>query len=272
MTATTRPKEAETRFAGVARDPEALDLVVGVTPVRGWLALGVVIVVLLVGVVWAFTAKVPQQFTVPAVIGTDPGPTEITAGTTGAVEKLSVVPGQVVAAGDEVASVRTLEGALVPVKARVAGVVREVLVEPGQGVEALETIAATASTTAEIDDADVVTFVSAERAGPYFDVGGTVHLEVPDVTSGLQQTLAARVSSVAEVPSSLAGITSEVGDPQLAQELFEAADGSPYRVEATIAGKAAGGRPAELAGGQVASITVVYSNPRPIDLLFGGRS
>jgi hypothetical protein len=271
MTADTRPKATETRFAGVARDPEALDQVVGVTPLRGWLALGVVIVVLVVGLGWAFTGRVPQQFSVPAVIGTDPGPTQILAGTTGAVEELSIVPGQEVAAGEEVASVRTPKGALVTVQARDAGVVREVLVTSGQGVRSLDTIAVTASTTSRTDDAKVVTYVSAQRAGPYFSVGQTVLLDVPDISAGLQQTLRARISSVAEVPSSLAGMTTEVGDAHLARQLFEDADGIPYRVEAVIDRRASGARPTELASGQVASVTVVYANPHPIDLLFGGR-
>ena len=87
---TTTPKAAETRFAGVAHDPEALDELVGVTPVRGWLALGVVIVAVIVATVWAFTATVPQQFSVPAVIETNPGPTKIVSTATGSVEQLSV--------------------------------------------------------------------------------------------------------------------------------------------------------------------------------------
>jgi multidrug efflux pump subunit AcrA (membrane-fusion protein) len=270
MTADTRSTATETRFAGVARDPEALDQLVGVTPLRGWLALGVVIVVVVVGMGWAFTGRVPQQFSVSAVIATDPGPSEILAGTTGAVEELSIAPGQEVAAGDEVASVRTAKGALVTVHARADGVVREVLITPGQGVRSLDTIAVTASSTSRTDDVHIVTYVSAQRAGPYFSVGQTVLLDVPDVSAGLQQALKARIASVAEVPSSLAGMTTEVGDPDLARQLFKDADGSPYRVEATIDRRASGARPTELASGQVASVTVVYANPHPIELLFGG--
>jgi multidrug efflux pump subunit AcrA (membrane-fusion protein) len=272
VTTTTKPTGAETRFAGVAHDPEALDELVGVTPVRGWLALGVVVVALLVGTVWAVTATVPQQFSVAAVIETNPGPTKVITTATGSIEKLSVEPGQVVAAGDQIASVRTLEGALVPVRAHVAGVVLEVLVGSGTGVRSLDTIATTSSTTSATDAATVVTFVSAERAGPYFNVGGRIHLDVVDVSAGLQQTLAARITSVAEVPTSLAGITAEVGRPGFAKQLYDAADGNAYRVEATIDRRGAGLRPAELATGQVASVTVVYSTPHPIDLLFGGKS
>jgi biotin carboxyl carrier protein len=267
-----KPKGAETRFAGVAHDPEALDELVGVTPVRGWLALGVVVVAVIVATVWSFTATVPQQFSVPAVIETSPGPTKIVSTATGSIEKLSVEPGQVVAPGDAIASIRTLGGALVPVKAHVAGVVLEVLAGSGTGVRSLDTIATTSSTTSASDDATVVTFVSAERAGPYFNVGGRIHLEVVDVTAGLQQTLVARITSVAEVPSSLAGITAEVGRPGFAKQLFDAADGNAYRVEAAIERRPAGQRPAQLATGQVASVTVVYGNPHPVDLLFGGKS
>jgi hypothetical protein len=272
MTATVKPPPVETRFAGVARDPEALDQVVGVTPVRGWLALAAVIVVLVVGLGWAFIGRVPQQFSVPAAVSTDPGPTEIIAGTTGAVESLSISPGQVLAAGDEVARLRTPTGALVTVRAREAGVVREVLVNAGQGVSSLDDIAVTASATTTTDDVHIVTFVSAQRAGPYFFVGQRIKLDVPDVTTGVQQTLTARISSVADVPSSLAGVNTEVGDPGVAKQLYKAADGSPYRVEATVDGRAAGAHSARLSSGQVASITVVYGDPHPIDLLFGGRS
>lgn len=271
MTETTRPKSAETRFAGVARDPEALDQVVGVTPMRGWIALGTVVVALVAVLVWSLTARVPQQFSVPAVI-LDPGSGEIIAGATGSVETLAIEPGQKVAAGDEVATVRTLEGALVTLKATLPGVVRDVLVDPGQGVEPLDTIATTASTTSQTTDVQVVTYVSPERAAAYFFPGGTVLLDVPDVGAGLQQSLRARIVSVAAVPSTLEGVVAEVGDPGLAQQFFDAADGTPYRVEATI-DREATGAPAELlTSGQVASVTVTYDNPHPMNLLFGGRS
>jgi hypothetical protein len=272
MTAPTKPRTAETRFAGVARDPEALDEVVGVTPVRGWLALAVVIVVVLVALVWSVTAHLPQQFTVGGVVEMDPGPTAIIAGSTGSVEKLYLVPGQLIAPGDKIASIRALGGGLQPVTARTAGVVREVLVEPGQGVNALDTVATTASATLPNDTARVVTFVSALRAGPYFFVGGAVRVSVADITDGVQQTLSGRITAVAGVPTSTAGVTAEVGRPLLAQQLIQQTDGSPYRVEVTLDRRSTGARHEDLSSGQIASITVQYGNPHPISLLFGSRN
>lgn len=268
----TKPGPAETRFAGVARDPEALDEVVGVTPVRGWLALVVVIVVVLVALVWSVTAHLPQQFTVRGVVEMDPGPTAIIAGSTGSVEKVWVAPGQSIARGDKIASIRALGGGLQSVDARAAGIVREVLVQPGQGVSALDTIVTTASATLPTDTARVVTFVSALRAGPYFFVGGSVRVSVADITNGVQSTLPGRITAVAGVPTSTTGVTAEVGRPLLAQQLIQQTDGSPYRVEVTLDPRSTEARHEDLSSGQIASITVQYANPHPISLLVGSRN
>ena len=267
---TAKPKAAETRFVGVARDPEALDQVVGVTPLRGWLALGTLAVVLLAALVWSLTARIPQQFSVPAVI-VDPGAGEVAAGTTGTIDDISVEPGQHVDTGEEIATIRTVDGKSVSVAARAPGLVRDVLVVPGQGVDPLDALITTASVTSQTDAVHVVTFVSAQRADEYFFDGGTILLDVPNITTGLSQTLRAEITSVAEVPSSLEGVSAEIGDAGLAQQLTAAADGSPYRIEATIDPQARGARTAQLTSGQVADATVVYANPHPMGLLFGGR-
>jgi len=252
-----------------ARDPEALDEVVRVTSRRSWMALAAIGAAVLLTLVWATVARIPQQTTVAGVVRSGNNVT-VVAPAEGSVVELPVVPGDEVKEGDPVAVVRPFDGGKdIEVPAIDGGVVREAYVDLGDGVTPGQALMVVRPLGTASADRRVVIYVSPLVARD-FRPGRAVDVQIPDVSSGTDQQLAAEVERVAAVRTSKKGIAAEVESADLAESLFEDADGSPYRVDIKLHGSAEASVGSEVFDGQVVEVVMTYDNPHPIQLLFGG--
>jgi hypothetical protein len=149
------------------------------------------------------------------------------------------------------------------------GIVRESYIDLGDGVTAGESLMILRPVGAASADKRVVIYVSPLVARD-FRPGRSVRVQVPDVSSGTDQQLSAEVERVAAVRTSKKGIAAQVESADLAESLFEDADGSPYRVDIRLHGSAEASVGSEVFDGQVVEVVMTYDNPHPIQLLFGG--
>jgi pyruvate/2-oxoglutarate dehydrogenase complex dihydrolipoamide acyltransferase (E2) component len=219
--------------------------------------------------VWATVARIPQQTTVTGVVRAGNNVTVVSPAE-GSVVELPLAPGDPVKKGEAVAVVRPFDGGEdVEVTAMDGGVVREEYVDLGDGVgpgEALMVIRPAGSVTG---DRRVVVYV-APLVAHDFRPGTVVSVQVPDVATGTDQQLIAEVERIAAVRTSMKGIAAEVESSDLAESLFQEADGSPYRVDLRLRGSDKANVASQVFDGQVVEVVLTYANPHPIQLLFGG--
>ena len=92
------------------------------------------------------------------------------------------------------------------------GVVRELYVGAGDGVTPGTPLGLIRPTGSKADGARVVAYVTPQDARD-FRPGNPISVLVPDVSRGTDQTLSAEAERVAELPTSLQGMTAEVETP-----------------------------------------------------------
>jgi multidrug efflux pump subunit AcrA (membrane-fusion protein) len=259
-----------------ASSPEALDAVIHTTRPRAWWALTAIAVALAAVIVWSVTATVPQQVSVRGVVAAGDLLRVVPASASGSVI-YNVQSGDTVTAGFVVATIQpfpTADTSNAPVgidlTAPVAGTVQTIFLSQGSGVEQGAEVLSLLQPLTQASGVLVKTFVPANIA-VRFTVGETAQVLITNVETGQSESAAATIEAIDDVPSTLAGITTATGSSEIAQQFASSSAGVPYRVVLRITDDIATTQQTALQPGELLEIIHTYANPRPIEILFGGR-
>lgn len=272
MTVSDQAHPAQTAGAhnAVRSGPEDLDDVLRTTRPRGWWALGAISALVVIIVAWSLMATIPQQLTVPASISVDSLRTFVVSPASGQVS-VKVRSGESVEADQELANIDPFDGsAAISVVAPSAGVVGSIEVADGQGVQPGTAI----TSVVRVPDADegvvVTTFLPASQAA-LFASTEEVDVIVTDLPTARQISVPARVGNISVTPTDLDSIVAETGSRSFAESLAEQGRGVVFRVSIVLTPANDVAPSISIVPGEIVQIVNTYDNPRPIQLLFGGR-
>lgn len=216
-----------------AREPEELDAAVRLTRPRAWIAVFVVLVAAVAGLGWAFLGTVPRTLSGSGLLVHPLGTVTLQSTATGIVRDVLVQPGQEVPAGAVVASVEGPAGGPPgAVTAPFEGEVTDVAVGAGQVVGLGSPIVTVARTRPGSADVVGVVFVSS-AAGPEIHTGMPVTFDVGSAPAREYGLLRGRVVEVGEAPVSSAQILALVGNAELTRTLVRPDAPLMVRVEPT---------------------------------------
>lgn len=256
--------------------PEQLDTVVRVTRPRSWIALSAVGLVLVAFVVWCFVGTVQSTLPGAGVLLTPYGTYTSASTATGRITAVLVSPGDVVAAGDAIATVAPAEDGQVEhgevtVVAPANGQVVELLAYPNDHTDAGAPIA----TIQPIDDQlRVFVFVPVANSQP-IKPGMPVQISVTTVPSEEYGLLRGTVMKVGSHPATRAGVDALLNNPDITSIVVGGAPVFQVEVALTPADTPTGfawtsgdGPPEPLVGGTLVNSTIITSVQHPITMLF----
>jgi biotin carboxyl carrier protein len=248
---------------------DALDEVVSTTTVGKWIALSVVLVAFLGTLAWAFFGTIPQQ-TEQYGITSDPTKVrEVSAPQAGTVS-FAVSDGDQVKEGDTLAEVTSFNGSdTIKVSAPLAGTVSNLSGESGTGVDAGSKLLTVTGTVTDAANLSFVLFTSQEVATLYNDPES---ITISYTTSaGESQELPGKVTFVATSPTNPDSIAILAGGQDRLGLLTRGEDLPLHQVTVMVADDADTSATELPAVGQVVTILNRYSQPHPIELLFGDQ-
>ncbi len=193
---------------------EALDQQIRVVPIRGWVALGLALVILAGAGVWLFAGRIVVMTGGPGTIANAPGNVVLTAPVAGTLVGDDVPIGARVEVGETLAVIESaVDGAEVPVRSNADGVVVGVGPGPGSRVALGEQIAVVASDSqAQVAFA----FIPAADAGDV-RAGQTAYL-LPDYADPTEVGyIRGTVSTVSPLPVPVSRIAYVLGSQQDAE-------------------------------------------------------
>ncbi len=262
-----------------ASSPEALDAVIHTTRPRAWWALTAIAVAVAAVIVWSVTATVPQQVSVRGVVAAGDLLRVVPASASGSVT-YNVQSGDTVTAGSIIATIQPFPTPNAPnapnapvdinLIAPVAGTVQTIFLSQGSGVEQGTAVLSLLQPLTEATGVLVKTFVPANLA-VRFTVGDTAQVLITNVQTGQSEGATATIEAIDDVPSTLAGIATATGSLEIAQQFASSSEGVPYRVVLRITDDISTTQQTALQPGELLEIIHTYANPRPIQILFGGR-
>lgn len=247
-----------------------LEVVLQTTRPRGWWALAIVTVIIVLATVWAFVAKIPQTTSATGVVNSLVYSYTITAPATGSVTLTGIGDGQV-AVGTPVGTITTVEGTVVPINVKISGEITSIGAEQGSFVQLganLLNVSIKASTSSPLN---IIAFVGESDMIKY-PLGTTVEISATNVVT--DQTIYATATVVAEgsTPSAESSLNEVNGGlKSLSQKWMTASSGYPYALFLQSKDWPMGDSGFIPSGGQVVSITHTYNTVRPISELFGGK-
>lgn len=268
---TTEPTE-ENAVVSARQQLQRSDLenVLETTRPRGWWALAVITVIIIVSTIWACVAKVPQTTSTTGVVNALVYSYTVTAPATGTL-KITGVTGGVVSATTPVGTITTTDGTVVPIEARMGGEVTAVGYPQGSYVElgaSLLNVSVEASTTSPVQ---IVAFIG-QSAMVKYPLGATVELSATDVVSGRTVYATATVVDEGSTPSAESSLNDINGGlTSLSQDWMEDSSGYPYALFLESKDWPMTGDGFVPRGGQVVNITNTYDTVHPISQLFGGK-
>ncbi|MUH46407.1 MAG: hypothetical protein F2793_07825 [Actinobacteria bacterium] len=255
---------AQPQSAGEARNqagPESLDQIVATTRPRLWLALISLLLLIALGIAWIFLGRVPLQATAEGVVDQPQGMIMISAPVAGAVEIL-IEPFTTVVAGTPIASITPFaDNPKTTILAAGPGVIAQVLVQDGEGVEA----GATLLVLDPPDDSSTVRILAFPSANAVrnFKAGQRVSVLV-----GGRETMGT-VLAISDVPAGADGLEAAGIQPLTAQNLLANKDYLVYQVVIEA------DRPTgvtDIRNGEIATVTNTYETASPVALMFGSGS
>jgi hypothetical protein len=195
--------------------PDELDQVLRVTSLPGWVALAAFCAALMTLLIWTVTGTVSVTVSGHGVLIREGGVNRIVSLWDGVIAHVPVKVGDVVRAGDVVATLQTTDGRTMNVASQVDGTVLEVPVEPGAFVHAGEGVARTEAANANLIAVLYVPAADGERVKP----GMRVQLLPATVRSEEDGFMEAVVRSVSRFPATDHRMTELLGAPDLIQSL-----------------------------------------------------
>lgn len=269
MTSSAAP-QAQPAPPAAQASPESLDQVITTTRSRGWLALGATAAAIIIAILWACLAEIPQQNSATGVVSALHYSSDVSAPTSG-ILRLTTVRSPDSQSTTRLGDIEPFDGSgAVPVTIPDGSEISAVYAVDGQGVVEGEVLA-TATTPPDSKDGIVVaTFVPADEALTYFP-DQRVQVTVTDLQSSRTVVVDGVVEHVSDTPSSMEAMVTMSGSTSLAQEWSEGSDGMPFRILMRLEDWPAADVSTTPASGQLVAIVHTYGKIRPIQLLFGGK-
>lgn len=256
--------------------PEQLDQLMPVTSLRGWLALLALLGLVVAIGLWSLFDRVPVQVSGRGLILRGGQILQIAAPVAGQVEAVLIRAGEVVQAGQTIASLRSLSASAVPVvdvKSLTTGRVVELAVAPGSMVTAGSLLATLEDTSQPLE---AVIYVPAS-VGYTLRAGMAVEVSPDSVSREAYGFMRGVVRSVAAFPASTQAMYAVLANDQLIQEFT--ADGAPIEVRVTLLAytadvyqwSAASAPPDPIQSGALCTALFTTAERRPIELLLPSR-
>jgi hypothetical protein len=247
-----------------------LENVLQTTRPRGWWALAVITVIIVVSTIWACVAKIPQTTSATGVVNALVYSYTITAPATGSL-MLTGTAGGVVTSGTPVGTITAVDGSTVPINALISGEITAVSYPQGSFVElgvSLLTVSIQASSSSPVK---IIAFVG-ESAMLKYPLGATVEISATDVVTGRSIYATATVVAEGSTPSAESSLNDvNGGSTSLSQKWISESSGYPYALFLQSSDWPLGDSGFTPSGGQVVSITRTYDSVHPISQLFGGK-
>lgn len=258
--------------------PESLDGIIATTNPRGWWALWAIAGAVVAVLIWSIVATIPQQKSASGVVAPYGYTHEVTATTAGIFQGVAgtvASPSGIlrdVKQGEQVGTITPYDGsAAVPVLAPVSGQVTSIYVAQGGGVEPGTPIGSMNATVAGESQLGIKAWVPLSTAFT-LKPNEQAAVTITDVATGDTNTVTATIDAIADTPSTVEGMITLIGDPELAQQWSSEAGGQPYRIDLSLDLSTWPESSPYPAPGAVVSIVSTYAEVHPIEILFGGAS
>lgn len=247
-----------------------LENVLQTTRPRGWWALAVVTVIIIVSTVWAFVASVPQTTSATGVTNALIYSYTVTAPAAGRL-KLTGITGGDVTAGTPVGTITTLDGTTVPIQAQVSGKITAVGYSQGSFVELGASLLSVSIEASSSSPVEIVAFIGGSAMVKY-PLGATVEISSTDVVSGRTIYATATVIEEGSTPSAESSLNDVNGGlTALSESWMSESSGYPYALFLESKDWPMGDSGFIPSGGQVVTITHTFDTVHPISQLFGGK-
>ncbi|MFJ5880000.1 HlyD family efflux transporter periplasmic adaptor subunit [Kitasatospora cineracea] len=198
------------------REPDALDTPTRLAAPRAWAAALLTCVLVAGAGAWSVTGRLPQALDAPGLLTRPLGVSALQSPYGGMLGKMTVRPGDTVAAGQEVAEITDPEGVGRPVRSPFSGAVVSVPAAVGQAVAPGSLLASVERTDGPGDRPVAMLFVPSARAAAVAP-GAAVALSVPALPERAHGLLRGRVTSVGRYPLSAQEVSALLGgNPGLA--------------------------------------------------------
>ena len=251
---------------------DALDLPVRLTRPRGWIVIGVLVAVMLVGGAWASTAKLPRTVDAVGMLTTEEGSFAIQTVASGQVTDVFVKPGDEVQRDTVVARIDN-GTSTTRVRAASAGRLFSVPIRVGQVVVAGSTMAVAEhhDGNAQKDKLVAVIYLPGSTLAAV-QPGDTVTLDVAAAPAARFGVLRGRVESVDPLVSTRADVADFIGDEGLAELVTSAGTARRVVVELSTSTTPSGyqwsqktGPPFRIGSRTGVRATIQLTPTRPID-------
>lgn len=258
--------------------PESLDGIIATTNPRGWWALWAIAGAVVAVLIWSIVATIPQQKSASGVVTSYGFARDITATAAGIFEgnpDTVASPGGMLRnlkQGEQVGTITPFDGgAAVPVLAPVTGQVTAIYVTQGAGVEPGTPIGSMNATVAGESELAITAWVPLSTAFT-LNPNEQAAVTISDVATGDTNTVTATIDAIADTPSTVEGMITLIGDPELAQQWSSEAGGQPYRIDLSLDLSTWPESSPDPAPGAIVTIVATYAEVHPIEILFGGAS
>jgi hypothetical protein len=258
--------------------PEQLDMLMQVTTVKSWLALGGFALLLTMSVAWGFVGRIPIELSGPVILLNTGGVKNLELTAEGRIAELYIAPGDIVTQGDPVAKVVPLNGGpgveiVTPYSGRILELKTDVgsLGSPGLPLAGLEFVG-------QGVELEAIMFVSAAD-GKSISPGMPIRISPVTVQAEEYGYMSGWVRSVAVFPATRAGIIRTLGSEELMQALVTEPAPIEVRIalrpdEQTSSGyqwSSSAGPDFSIDSGTLGSATITIASERPIDLVLPTR-
>jgi hypothetical protein len=255
--------------------PEQLDQLVRVTRPVGWLALLALSLVILSAIAWGIVGRLPVQVAGPGILISTGGIHDVVSPGSGQVVDLLGEAGDVIQAGQVIASIAGQSLAFAPVRSPYAGRIVELKVDNGSQVER-----GTPLLSVEGLDpggrVDVVAIIyTAPAEGKKIRPGMEVQVSPSTVRREEYGFMLGQVASVGQFPATPQGMLRVLGNPELVKTLSAAS--SPIEVRVTLstdekttsgyAWSSQAGPPIRIDSGTLCNAWITLDLRRPISLV-----
>lgn len=258
------------------REPDELDSPSLLASPRGWIAVFVIMFVMAGAGVWAFIGNIPISVAAPGLLTYAQGTSTVQSPSPGTVTKISVVPGDHVERGDEVAIIADEKGTEIIIDSPFSGQVVGLGVTEAQIVDRGDALTTIERISAPEEPIVAMLFVPEDQAQSLLP-GITVQMSVSAAPAAAFGLLKGTVSSVSPFALNSGQISALVGGDLAAQQYTSFI--APHLViveltpdSSTVSGFAwstEAGPPLKLRSQVSVSATLDVAQQSPISMIFG---
>jgi multidrug resistance efflux pump len=256
--------------------PDDLDLLMKVTKMRGWIALGVLGAVVTGAIVWSFVGHLPSEVTAPGLLSKPQGVTIVESQISGQVTKVLYQDGTAIKAGHPIAEVQKEDGTTTIIRSKWGGQITGNPIDEGNFIEPGTPLMYIERSNVPNNRLLAFLFVDAGKADSIAP-GMKVDLNVSAAPAAAFGVLRARVTSVEAYPATFQEVKSLLTDEQLAHQFTDNGPTTIVTVDLTKDPKTRTGYkwstkkgpPFPIRSGIAVKGTVIQGTQAPIKLVFG---